>query len=93
MKKGSILALGLLAVFLMAPNPPPPPDVYCSPGFYKNHVDTWWDICCDASIDECADLEDALNAHGKWMRPIRDGATDILNTCFAMMGYQPCEDD
>jgi len=78
---------------MMAPGTPPPSDVDCSPGFYKNHVDTWWSVCCDDATNECIDLENALNANGKWMRPLRDAAMNILNNCFGDLGYSPCLDD
>ena len=79
---------------------PPPKDgtADCSPGYYKNHPNTWDDgICCagDAltSGTECNTIFVGLNAHGPGSGAIRGFFADLLNACFGTAADSPCTDD
>ena len=100
-----VAVLSLILVAFAVPDafahlPPPPKDVTadCSPGFYKNHTDTWDDgICCtgDAltSGTACNVIFNQLNAQGPGSGAIRGTATDFLNACFVTAAASPCTDD
>lgn len=80
--------------------PPPPPKVTadCSPGFYKNHPNTWDNgICCiGQSTDptsQCGDLAFRLCAECGASSLQRAAAKEILDTCFVTAEASPCRDD
>ena len=59
----------------------------CSVGYWQNHTEVWFGLCCDVSSGECNDLLSDLNARGKRGRGLRDAARDLLNICFEV---SPC---
>jgi len=74
-----------------APPPPPPTTADCSPGFYKNHPETWCDACfggvgCDAIVNQ-------LSARGPEGAMIRDAAKAEIDACFGTAVASPCVDD
>lgn len=100
MKKGLlnslVLIIGLSFVCAVPALACEPPSVDCSPGFYKNHTEVWFDVCCSTGTDtdgECDMLLDALKDKGPGSGNIRAWAADRLNQCFEDKGYSPCEDD
>ena len=99
MKKLYLTLIGVLLMFsvgaVMAgdPEPPPPPHegVDCSPGYWKNHTEVWFDICCvDAGLPGigCDLILINLRARGPGSNILRSGAAEILNNCFP---ESPCE--
>lgn len=54
----------------------------CSPGFYKNHPETWVGICCgNAGQRTCADLTTALTCKGSDASCGRSAAAAYLDAC------------
>ena len=90
------LALALMAGPALAGDkkePPPKKEVTdCSPGFWKNHTDVWFGVCCDDNpTPQCDDLLTALSARGPGGAAIREAAQRFLNACFIL--GSPCVDD
>jgi hypothetical protein len=75
------------------PPPPPPPPVTadCSPGFYKNHPETWCDACF-AGVG-CAQIVEELSSKGAGSAAIRDAAKASIDACFGTAAASPCVDD
>ena len=75
------------------PPPPPPPPVTadCSPGFYKNHPETWCDACFGG--EGCALIVEQLGARGAGSAAIRDAAKAEIDACFGTAAASPCLDD
>ena len=74
-------------------DPPPPPkeEVDCSPGYWKNHTEVWFDdVCCSGEM--CDLLLDNLSARGRGGAALRAAAQGVLNECFFDDG-SPCDDD
>lgn len=59
--------------------PPPEEKGDCSPGYYKNHIDYWWGIYCDATNGQCADLLTKLTCKGSDASCERSDAAAYLN--------------
>lgn len=86
---GWVINLGTLPVD--APVCAPPPTADCSPGFYKNHPETWCGACfggngCDALLTDLA-------ARGADSSALRDGAKAQIDACFGTAAASPCVDD
>lgn len=84
--------------FCKEPPPPPKADADCSPGYYKNHVDTWDDGICfdgDARVagTESNVIYRMLCAECGATRPQRVAAKALLDFCFETAERSPCEDD
>lgn len=58
----------------------------CSPGFWKNHTELWYGICCDEACS--AKLLADLQARGPGSNAIRAAAADFLEECLG----QPCNE-
>ena len=106
----SLALVGVSVPAAYAQKPPPPCDpktqkcdggADCSPGFYKNHPDTWDNgICCagntgDAvSGEQCDILLEMLKAHGfAGAAQQRAAAKGVLDACFGTAAASPCTDD
>jgi len=80
-----------------AQKPPPPPKedtAECSPGFYKNHPETWVGICCnDTDNPTCSALQSDLEAKGPGSGAVREAAAEYLDACFGSSERTPCTDD
>lgn len=65
----------------------------CSPGFYKNHPETWCgaDLCF--SGEKCDELLQALASRGADSAGTREGAKGELDACFGTAQASPCVDD
>ena len=78
-------------------NCPPPvkKDAACSPGYYKNHVDTWCGVSVGACgvISNCEEILADLNATGAHNGELKQAAGDFLNGCFGTNEASPCEED
>lgn len=60
--------------------PPPKSGTPCSPGFYKNHIDFWWQIYCnDVNAPTCSQLLTALTCKGADETCGRSAAASYLN--------------
>lgn len=60
----------------------PPTGTGCSPGFFKNHQETWVGTCCtDATTPSCASLLTALTCKGSDASCGRSAAAAFLNAC------------
>jgi hypothetical protein len=76
------------------PPPPPPSDAECSPGYWKNHPETWQGICCTEATDPtCSALLSNLRAQGPGSGAIREAAAEFLDECFGSGEATPCTDD
>jgi len=54
----------------------------CSPGFYKNHTETWQGICCgNAGQPSCSSLLTALTCKGSDASCGRSAAAAYLDAC------------
>ncbi|MGH8509164.1 MAG: hypothetical protein ACREVH_10655 [Gammaproteobacteria bacterium] len=78
--------------------PPKEERADCSPGYYKNHVDTWDDgICCagDAGNPDtaCGQIYRQLCAECGATPIQRRAAKQLLDTCFGTAPESPCQDD
>ena len=82
--------------------PPPPPTkatADCSPGFYKNHPETWCDVTCPTTgtvvftDGTCDLLVTLLSAKGSGSSTLREFAKDGIDACFGTAALSPCEDD
>jgi len=74
--------------------PPPKADAECSPGYWKNHPETWVGFCCNTDDDPtCSALQSALQAQGPGSGVIREGAAEFLDACFGSAEETPCTDD
>ena len=83
-----VLVLVLQVVsFAIIPPPPPEEPADCSPGFWKNHTEIWW----DDYPEEVAELMlDKLEAKGNSpLRPFRQPTADMLNEAYP---DAPCDD-
>lgn len=76
---------------LQCPGTPPPPGADCSPGYYKNHPETWCVQCGFASV--CASMVSDLGARGPGGAEIRDAAKALIDACFGTGDNSPCLDD
>ena len=88
--------LGFLVAFSTASvaggkHPPPKGGEECSPGYYKNHTEEWFGVCCDDQTSQCDDILADLTAKGRSSGVTRAGAAAFLNGCFAP--DLPCNDD
>ena len=101
MKRKNLLAVLVLAVMLSlvltvavaadcpCPPPPPPPCAAdCSPGFWKNHTELWFD---DPQWADPVWMLAALRAKGndEVYRPYRFEVADMLNVAYP---DAPCDD-
>ena len=75
-----------LAASAVTPPPPPPPTkpppavADCSPGFWKNHTELWYD---DPQWDDPALMLEALRAKGNSpLRPLRAIVAEELNEAY-----------
>jgi hypothetical protein len=60
--------------------PPPKGGTPCSPGFYKQHIDFWWNVYCnDVSTPTCSQLLTALTCKGADATCGRSAAAAYLN--------------
>lgn len=66
-------------------------DADCSPGYYKNHQDTWVGIACTGTA--CDDLLRMLNARGSGSGTLKNIAAAFLNDFFGDAASSPCTDD
>ena len=84
------LIMGTFNLGFAGDKPPPPPKGggNCSPGFWKNHTELWFDVCCYGA--ECQLLEDNLRARGPGSHFLRDGAAAFLNSCIP---DAPCDEN
>ncbi len=64
-------------------------DFVCSPGYYKNHLETWFDM---VPFDSQA-LLDGLTRTGKKNGQVKQAAAAELNGWFLENGGVPCDDD
>ena len=94
------LVMALVAVPAFAQKGPPPKKTAdCSPGYYKNHPNTWDDgICCEGDAltpgTDCNEIYTALTAQGASSGAIRAAASGFLNgSCFVTAEASPCTDD
>jgi hypothetical protein len=94
------LSLSLIAVAgapAVAQKPPPPPkkDADCSPGYYKNHPETWAFLCPDGipGLFTCEQLLAMLNATGAGAGTLKNIAAAALNSVFGSAEDSPCTDD
>jgi hypothetical protein len=63
------------------PPPPPPPEVHdCSPGFWKNHPETWTLQYCGGDALCVADLMADLTSRGPGSDALRHDAAGLLNS-------------
>jgi hypothetical protein len=70
----------------------PPPELICSHGFYKNHTELWFGVCCDRDASDplvCDDLLADMNARGPGSEFIRELARATVEACF---DEPPCEE-
>jgi hypothetical protein len=68
----------------------------CSPGYFKNHQDTWCDVVCPTGIiiSDCSALNAALFSTGAGAGVLKNAAADFINdTCFETAEASPCTDD
>ena len=72
----------------------------CSPGYYKNHVETWCNIACPTGVtippSTCAILlgTEGLNATGPANGVKKNLAASFINSwCFGTAEESPCEED
>jgi hypothetical protein len=70
-------------------------ELFCSPGWWKNHPEEWEDgICCiglaSDPTSQCGVLDEMLRARGRGSVDTRTDAQTILSACFAS---PPCDDD
>ena len=72
--------------------PPPPAEADCSPGYYKNHPETW---CTRCGYDAAACTAEVANlsARGSESAAIRDAAKARVDACFGTAEASPCLDD
>jgi len=84
------------------PAPPPSTEVTaaCSPGYFKNHVDTWCNVPCPWSgtvviaSGQCTELLEKLHATGRGAGILKNAAASYINAaCFVTRELSPCEDD
>ena len=79
--------------------PPPKTTADCSPGFYKNHPETWCNVTCPTtgSVEftgaECDVLIEQLGARGPGSAGIRSFAKQQIDACFGTASASPCTDD
>jgi hypothetical protein len=73
------------------PPPPPPTTADCSPGFYKNHPETWCDACFGG--EGCALIVEQLGARGSGSAAVREAAKAAIDACFGTAAASPCVDD
>lgn len=76
---------------LQCPGTPPPAGADCSPGYYKNHPETWCVQCGFASV--CGQMVSDLSARGPGSAEIRDAAKALIDACFVTADRSPCSDD
>jgi hypothetical protein len=92
-----LLIISAIFFLVAAPTiPPPPGELDCSPGFYKNHTELWWHDsatpCCETQ-EGCELLESMLKARGPGSGAVRAFAAGELNACFEVdHELNPCED-
>jgi hypothetical protein len=68
----------------------------CSPGYYRNHQDTWCNVLCPTGIiiADCQPLLDALFSTGTGSGTKKNAASNYINeTCFVTAEASPCTDD
>ena len=72
------------------PHEEPPHEVtQCSQGYWKNHTEVWFDVCCDTRTDSCDTLVRNLKARGPGSNILRDAADTFLENCFEV---SPCDE-
>ena len=64
----------------------PPKEEACSPGFWKNHTELWFGVCCTGG--DCDAILAELNAKGPGSDARRQNAADFLEDCLG----QPCNE-
>lgn len=70
---------------------PPPVTADCSPGYYKNHPETWCDGCFGG--EGCDFLLGQLAAGGPGSAAVREAAKALIDACFVTAEASPCTDD
>jgi hypothetical protein len=72
----------------------------CSPGYYRNHVDTWCGIVCPSDgvtvigPSTCEFLLGELFSTGRGSGVRKNAAADFINeVCFVTAAASPCTDD
>jgi hypothetical protein len=63
-----------------------PEGVACSPGFWKNHTELWFGICCTGA--QCDSLLADLKSRGPGSDVRRQSAADFLEACLG----RPCNE-
>ena len=63
----------------------------CSPGFYKNHPETWCDQCFGG--EGCDLLVSQLSTRGAESAATREAAKAAIDACFGTAEASPCVDD
>lgn len=63
----------------------------CSPGFYKNHPETWCDQCFGG--EGCDVLVGQLSTRGPESAAVREAAKGAIDACFGTAEASPCVDD
>lgn len=58
----------------------------CSPGYWKNHTEVWFGVCCEGAV--CEGILADLQARGHGSSAIRQAAADFLEACLG----RPCND-
>jgi hypothetical protein len=64
----------------------------CSPGYYKNHPETWCGTCSIGSAT-CAEVLGDLSTRGPGSDAVRAAAKGMLDACFGTAESSPCVDD
>lgn len=96
-----VLSLTFVAAVAFAQKPPPPPKkdtADCSPGYYKNHPNTWDDGICSEGDALTSGTQSNLIylflcAECGATKEQRDAAKDFLDACFVTAEASPCQDD
>ena len=94
---GTLAAPFLLAPFAVdvpacfPPPPPPPTTADCSPGYYKNHPETWCSFCFAGQ--GCDQIVTDLSTGGAGSAAVRDAAKAQIDACFGTAQASPCKDD